>query len=79
MVLIKKKFGNTEIISLAKYLASSRSEFTLSEMKQYLSKKYEEKEIYAFLKPHLFDLDLFCDDNYKCTKLTCKPNSNSRY
>jgi hypothetical protein len=31
-------------LSLAKYLASSRTEFALSEMSQYLSRSYEEKE-----------------------------------
>ncbi len=58
-----------ELLSLAKYLASSRSEFALSEMNQYLSRKYEEKELYELLKPHLYDLDIFCDADYKCTKL----------
>lgn len=59
----------SEPLSLAKYLASSRAEFALSEMNLYLGKKYEEKELYKLLKPHLFDLDLFCDANFKCTKL----------
>jgi len=36
----------TEIFSLAKYLAASRSDFSLSEMNQYLSKRYEEKELF---------------------------------
>jgi hypothetical protein len=63
----------SEILSLAKYLASSRSEFSLSEMNRYLSKKYEEKELYAVLKPHFFDLDLFYGADYKCTKLVKSP------
>lgn len=63
----------TEILSLAKYLASSRSEFTLLEMNQYLSRKYEEKELYTILKPHFYDLDLFCSANYKCTRLVRSP------
>ncbi|NJD52579.1 MAG: hypothetical protein FIB07_06890 [Candidatus Methanoperedens sp.] len=63
----------TEILSLAKYLASSRSEFTLLEMNQYLSRKYEEKELYTILKPHFYDLDLFCSANYKCTRLVRRP------
>ncbi|MDD5474590.1 MAG: hypothetical protein PHU34_10670 [Candidatus Methanoperedens sp.] len=58
-----------ELLSLAKYLASSRAEFALSEMNQYLSRKYEEKELYGLLKPHLYDLDLFCGRDFKCTKL----------
>ncbi|TRZ89510.1 MAG: hypothetical protein D4R88_05355 [Methanosarcinales archaeon] len=62
-----------EILSLARYLASSRAEFKLSEMKQYLSKSYEEKELYETLKPHFFDLDLFCDAHYNCTKFTNVP------
>ncbi len=62
-----------EPLSLAKYLASSRSEFALSEMNQYLSRKYEEKELYELLKPHLYDLDLFCGADYKCTKLVKQP------
>ncbi|MCZ7392422.1 MAG: small ribosomal subunit Rsm22 family protein [Candidatus Methanoperedens sp.] len=62
-----------EILSLARYLASSRAEFALSEMNLYLSKKYEEKELYEILKPHLYDLDLFCDSRYKCTKLVKSP------
>ena len=48
-----------ELLSLARYLASSRVEFKLSEMNQYLSRSYEEKELYDILKPHFFDLDLF--------------------
>lgn len=59
----------SEIISLAKYLASSRVEFSLSEMNQYLGKRYEEKELYTILEPHFFDLDLFCGPDYNCTKL----------
>ncbi len=62
-----------ELHSLAKFLASSRSEFTLSEMNQYLSRKYEEKELYETLKPHFYDLDLFCDAHYNCTKLANRP------
>ncbi len=62
-----------ELLSLAKYLASSRAEFALSEMNQYLSRKYEEKELYELLKPHLYDLDLFCGADYKCTKLVKLP------
>jgi hypothetical protein len=63
----------SEILSLAKYLASSRSEFALAEMNQYLSRRYEEKELYAILKPNLYDLDLFCGADYKCTKLVKSP------
>ncbi len=59
----------SEPLSLAKYLASSRAEFALSEMNQYLSQKYEERELYEILKPHFFELDLFCSADYKCTKL----------
>ncbi len=62
-----------ELLSLAKYLASSRAEFALSEMNQYLSRKYGERELYDILKPHFFDLDLFCDANYKCTKIAKLP------
>ncbi|MBU4220658.1 MAG: hypothetical protein KKA10_03400, partial [Euryarchaeota archaeon] len=62
-----------ELLSLAKFLASSRSEFTLSEMNQYLSRKYSEKELYETLKPHFYDLDIFCDARYKCTKLINRP------
>jgi hypothetical protein len=57
-----------EILSLARYLTSSRPEFALSEMNQYLSRQYEEKELYRILRPHFFDLDLFCD-LHKCKKL----------
>jgi len=59
----------SEPLSLAKYLASSRTEFALSEMNQYLSRKYEEKELFELLKPHFYDLDLFCGADFKCTKL----------
>lgn len=62
-----------EILSLAKYLASSRSEFTLLEMNQYLGRKYEEKELHAILKPHFYYLDLFCSASYKCTRLVKSP------
>ncbi len=62
-----------EILSLTKYLASSRAEFTLFEMNQYLSIKYEERELYALLKPHFYDLDLFCDAAFKCKKLMKQP------
>ena len=58
-----------EIFSLAKYLAASRSEFSLSEMNQYLSKRYEEKELYEILKMHFYDLGLFCSPDLKCSKL----------
>ncbi len=57
-----------ELLSLAKFLASSRAGFELSEMNRYLSRQYEEKELCELLKPHFFDLDLFCD-SHKCTKL----------
>ncbi|HEY9206794.1 MAG TPA: small ribosomal subunit Rsm22 family protein [Candidatus Methanoperedens sp.] len=63
----------SEILSLAKYLASSRAEFPLSEMNLYLSEKHEEKDLYALLKPHLYDLSLFCDANYRCQKLINRP------
>lgn len=66
----------SEILSLAKYLASSRPEFSLSEMNQYLSKKYEEEELYAILKPHFFDLEIFCGAGYECTKLIKSPLPN---
>ncbi len=59
----------SEPLSLAKYLASSRAGFALSEMNQYLSRKYEEKELFELLKPHFYDLDLFCGADFKCTKL----------
>jgi hypothetical protein len=75
-ICVYLRFGlpmTPEILSLARYLASSRSEFALSEMNQYLSKKYEEKELYESLKPHFFDLDLFCDAHYNCTKLANRP------
>ena len=49
-------------------LASSRPEFAFSEMNQYLSRQYEEKELYELLKPHFYDLELFCD-SYNCKKL----------
>jgi len=62
-----------EILSLARYLASSRAEFNLSEMNQYLTRKYSEKELYETLKPHFYDLDLFCDARYNCTKLINRP------
>ena len=42
-------------------------------MNQYLSRKYDEKELYTILKPHFFDLDLFCGAGYKCTKLIKSP------
>lgn len=63
----------TEILSLAKYLASSRPGFSLIEMNQYLSRKYDEKELYTILKSHFFDLDLFCGAGYTCTKLIKSP------
>ncbi len=63
----------TEPLSLAKYLASSRAEFELSEMNIYLSREYEERELYDLLKPHFYDLDLFCDRNFKCTRLVKHP------
>ncbi|MCZ7401713.1 MAG: hypothetical protein O8C61_05780 [Candidatus Methanoperedens sp.] len=59
----------SEIFSLAKYLAASRSEFSLSEMNQYLSRKYEEKELFDILKMHFFDLGLYCSPDLKCSKL----------
>ncbi len=62
-----------ELLSLARYLASSRAGFALSEMNQYLSRRYEEKELYESLKPHFFDLDIFCDPHYNCTKLINRP------
>ncbi|VVB89563.1 Mitochondrial small ribosomal subunit Rsm22 [uncultured archaeon] len=62
-----------ELLSLARYLASSRARFNLSEMNRYLSREYKEKELYESLKPHFFDLDLFCDVHYKCTKLVNTP------
>jgi len=63
----------SEILSLAKYLASSRLEFSLSEMNQYLDKRYEERELYTILEPHFFDLDLFCGPGYNCTRLIKSP------
>ncbi len=62
-----------EILSLAKYLASSRTGFALSEMNLYLSQKYEEKELFEILKPYFFDLDIFCGVDYRCTKLVKRP------
>ncbi len=62
-----------ELLSLARYLASSRAGFALSEMNQYLEKKYEKKDLYENLKPHFYDLDLFCDAHYNCTKLANRP------
>ncbi len=62
-----------EILFLARYLASSRAGFALSEMNQYLSRQYDEKELYETLKPHFYDLDLFCDAHYNCTKLINRP------
>ncbi len=59
----------SELLSLAKYLASSRAEFALSEMNQYLNRQYDEKELYELLKPHFYDLDLYCDAHFKCKKL----------
>jgi hypothetical protein len=58
-----------EIFSLAKYLAASRSEFSLSEMNQYLSKRYEEKELFDILKMHFYDMGLYCSPDLKCSKL----------
>ncbi|NJD78212.1 MAG: hypothetical protein FIB08_14160 [Candidatus Methanoperedens sp.] len=62
-----------EPLSLAKYLASSRAEFALSEMNLYLSQKHEEKDLYTILKPHFYDLSLFCDEKYICHKLINRP------
>lgn len=59
----------SEIFSLAKYLAASRSEFSLSEMNQYLSKRYEEKELFEILKMHFYDLGLYCSPDLNCSKL----------
>jgi len=42
-------------------------------MNQYLSRSYEEKDLYETLKPHFYDLDLFCDAHYNCTKLENSP------
>lgn len=75
-ICVHPRFGlpmTPELLSLARYLASSRAEFALSEMNQYLSRKYEEKELYERLKPHFFDLDLFCDARYNCTRLVNRP------
>jgi hypothetical protein len=58
-----------EIFSLAKYLVSSRSEFALSEMNQYLSKRYEEKELFELLRRHFYDLGIYCSSDLKCSKL----------
>lgn len=58
-----------ELLSLAKYLASSRAGFALSEMNLYLSEKHEEKELYELLKPHLYELYLFCGADFRCKKL----------
>jgi hypothetical protein len=63
----------TEIFSLAKYLAASRSEFSLPEMNQYLSKKYEEKELFEILKMHFYDLGLYCSPDFKCSKIVKRP------
>jgi hypothetical protein len=63
----------TEIFSLAKYLAASRSEFSLPEMIQYLSKKYEEKELFEILKMHFYDLGLYCSPDFKCSKIVKRP------
>ncbi len=63
----------TEVLSLARYLSASRAGFALSEMNLYLSRKYEEKELCGILKPHFYDLDLFCDASYECKKLTKQP------
>src|SRR3990170_6626606 len=60
---VKPLSMTSELLSLAKYLASSRAEFSLSEMNQYLSRQYDEKELYDLLKPHFYDLDLFCDSH----------------
>jgi len=59
----------SEIFSLAKYLAASRTEFSLSEMNQYLSKRYEEKELFEILKIHFYDMDLYCSPDFKCSKI----------
>jgi len=59
----------SEIFSLAKYLAASRSEFSLSEMNQYLSKRYAEKELMEILKMHFYDLGLYCSPDLKCSKV----------
>jgi len=59
----------SEILSLAKYLAASRSEFSLSEMNQYLSKRYKEIELFELLKMHFYDLGLYCSPGFKCSRL----------
>jgi hypothetical protein len=59
----------SEIFSLAKYLAASRSEFSLAEMNQYLSKRYEEKKLFEILRMHFYDLGLFCSMDFTCSKL----------
>jgi len=59
----------SEIFSLAKYLAASRSEFSLSEMNQYLSSRYEEKELFEILKMHFYDMGLYCGPDFKCLKV----------
>jgi hypothetical protein len=58
-----------EIFSLTKYLAASRSEFSLSEMNQYLSKRYEEKELFEILKMHFYDMGIYCSPDFKCSKI----------
>ncbi len=64
---------NKEVVSLAKYLAASRAEFALSEMNHYLSKKYDERDLYTLLKPHFYDLDILCGTDYKCHRLVKRP------
>ncbi|MCX9083753.1 MAG: hypothetical protein OIN87_03020 [Candidatus Methanoperedens sp.] len=59
----------SEILSLAKYLAASRLEFSLSEMNQYLSKGYKEKELFEILKMNFFNLNLYCSPDHKCSKI----------
>lgn len=59
----------SELISLVKYLAASRSEFSLSEMNQYLSRRYEEKELFDILRLHFYDLGLYCSSDLECSKL----------
>jgi hypothetical protein len=59
----------SELLSLTKYLAASRSEFSLFEMNQYLSKRYEEKELFELLKMHFYDLGLYCGPGFKCSRL----------
>lgn len=60
---------NSEIYSLAKYLAASRPSFSLSEMNQYLSKKYGEKELFDLLKTQFYDMGIYCSPDHKCVKL----------